>query len=126
MNDTRRVSLTGAVILLGLSLAGWGSFVQVLPGPADVPLPLIIGGVALAPIIVALIEMLKALGVPVKYAPWINGLLSLVGYGAVMFLTLKPEYTSVAMWVLGGLIVFLTAAGFYDRAKATVRLVQRR
>lgn len=97
-----------------------------LPLPEVVPLPLVIGGVVLTPIIVALVEMAKALGLDVKYAPYLNGVLSLVGYGAVVLITLEPQYTSLVMYILGAFIVFLMAAGFYDRGQATLRAVRKR
>lgn len=93
--------------------------------PPAVPMPLVVGGLALPPIIVAVVELAKRLGMPTKYAPYLNGLLSLLGYGAVILTQLKPETTSLVTYVLGGLVVFLMGAGIYDRAQATVGLVKR-
>ena len=81
---------------------------------------LTIGAIALIPIIVAIIEALKAAGVPVKYAPWLNAVLSVLGYALVVFVQTYPVYEQPVVLALNVLIIFLGAAGFYDTAKRTV------
>jgi len=81
---------------------------------------LYIGTFALAPIIVALIQVAKHFGMPVKYAPWLNMGLAIVGFVIVAAIAQYPEFQAP---VVSGLIVlttFLAAAGFYDRGQAIV------
>ncbi len=82
------------------------------------PVELQIGAIALAPIIVGLVEVAKALGLDVKYAPWATGLLSLVAYGAVVLVEQRPDLLQPLLYALNALIVFLVATGFYNRAQA--------
>ena len=74
----------------------------------------------LVPIIVALIQAIKAAGVPSKYAPWLNAVFSVAGYALMIWITAQPEYLQGVTIALNGLMVFLAAAGFYDRAEATL------
>ena len=82
---------------------------------------LVIESLLLAPIIVALIQAVRMLGVPTKYAPWLNAVFSVAGYVLMIFITGQPEYLQAATIGLNGLMVFLAAAGFYDRAEATLK-----
>jgi hypothetical protein len=84
------------------------------------PPELHLDGLLLVPVIVAIIEALKALGVPTKYTPWINAVLSVVFYILLIFVTAHPDYLTAATIGINGLMVFLAAAGFYDRAQATL------
>ena len=83
---------------------------------------LIIGGIALAPIIVALVEVAKKyLGLPSNYAPLANAALSALAYVGMTVLGYYPGYTD---WVVVGLTVltvFLSAAGFYTTAKHVLK-----
>ncbi len=74
----------------------------------------------LVPIIVALIQAVRAAGMPAKYAPWLNAAFSVAGYALMIFVTAQPEYLQGINIALNGLMVFLAAAGFYDRAEATL------
>lgn len=85
------------------------------------PVELQIGAVALAPIIVGLVEVAKALGLDVKYAPWLTGVLSLVAYGGVVAVQQKPDLLQPMIYALNGLIIFLVATGFYNRAQAALQ-----
>jgi len=110
-----RFFLVLLLVLLLLLLMVGSALAQ--EGEGDLPSPdeLIIEGIVLVPIIVAIIEVAKKLGLPTEYAPWLNGLLSLVGYG-LMFLVLKlPETAEPVTLGLNFLITFLGAAGFYNR-----------
>ena len=82
------------------------------------PVELQIGAIALAPIIVGLVEVAKALGLNVKYAPWATGLLALVGYAAVVLVEQRPDLLQPMVYALNAIIVFLVATGFYNRAQA--------
>ena len=74
----------------------------------------------LVPIIVGVIQAVKAAGMPAKYAPWLNAVFSVAFYALMIFVTAQPEYLQGVNIVLNGLMVFLAAAGFYDRAEATL------
>lgn len=80
-----------------------------------------IGLVALPPLIVAVVELVKQLGLPSKYAPWLNGILTVIGYVLVRWGERQPELVPQIESVLIGIVVFLTAAGLYDRGQATVK-----
>jgi hypothetical protein len=100
------------------------------PAPqAEPPLPvpdLQLGTIALAPIIVALVGIARALGMPTKYAPWLNGALALVGYGLIIVAQLAPAALDPVTYLLNALIIFLSAAGFYDRVQKTLRAASGR
>lgn len=80
---------------------------------------IIIGGVAVAPLIVALIEVLKNhYGLDIKYAPALCGILSIVAYVvSAIIIPAYPEVSRYAQWVVGALVVFLTATGAYKVSK---------
>jgi hypothetical protein len=86
-------------------------------------LELQIGAIALAPVIVALLEVFKVLGLPVKYAPWISGALSVLGYALVIVIQRDPSLLEPIGYVLNALVIFLVATGFYNRAQATVKSI---
>ncbi len=85
------------------------------------PIELQIGAVALAPIIVGLVEVAKALGLDVKYAPWLTGLLSLVAYAGVVAVQQRPELLQPMIYALNALIIFLVSTGFYNRAHSVTK-----
>ena len=77
---------------------------------------LMLGGVALMPIIVAVVELFKKFGLPTSWCPWITALLSALCYGLVVWLGTKPEYLATVQTGLTILVIFLGATGFYNRA----------
>lgn len=79
-----------------------------------------IGGVLLVPIIVAVIEACKKAGMPTTYAPWVNAGLSVVGFLAMTFVNANPVWEQPVVMVLTMIMIFLSAAGFYDVAKRTI------
>ena len=85
-------------------------------------MPTEIGGVLIGPIVAALIELLKAVGLPVKYAPWANIALSAVFWFLAQAYGYLPEYGTWIVAVLQVVIVILTAAGFYQEAVKRVAL----
>jgi hypothetical protein len=85
------------------------------------PVELQIGAIALAPIIVGLVEVAKALGLDVKYAPWLTGGLALLAYAAVVAVQQRPELLQPMVYALNALIIFLVSTGFYNRAQAALR-----
>ena len=81
---------------------------------------LAIGGIALAGIIVGIIQMAKGLGLPTKYAPWLNGSLSVLFYALVILVAQRPDLLQPVTLGLNAVVIFLVAAGFYDRAQAVL------
>src|SRR5512136_3056445 len=85
------------------------------------PVELQIGAIALAPVIVGLVEVAKAFGMDVKYAPWLTGVLSLIAYGGVVAVQQMPELLQPLTYALNALIIFLVSTGSYNRAQAALR-----
>lgn len=83
-----------------------------------------IGSILLVPVIVAIIEVAKRLGMPVEYAPWANGALSVLAYGAVVLVAQRPDLLQPLTYALTAIVIFLSAAGFYDTAKRTITFGQ--
>jgi len=79
---------------------------------------LAIGGIALAGVIVAIIQVAKRLGLPSHLAPWLNGGLSVLFYALVVVVAQKPDLLQPVTLGLNALVIFLAAAGFYDRGQA--------
>ena len=77
-----------------------------------------LAGVLLAPVVVALVGVAKKLGMPVKYAPWLNGGLSVLFYGLMVLAQLVPGSIEPMTYGVNALVIFLAAAGFYDRYQA--------
>lgn len=117
MKRVKILILAALIILALLSVVGWGPMPQGVPAPDK----LVIGTIALAPIIVALVEVAKKAGMPTQYAPWLNGGLAFVGYGLMVLILKMPEAAEPVTYGLNFLIVFLMNAGLYDRAQATFR-----
>lgn len=82
---------------------------------------LMVDGILLAPIVVALIELFKRLGMPLEYALWANGALSLLGYGLVVLIVQQPELVEPVKIGLNALVVFLVGAGLYSSVKYALR-----
>ncbi len=80
-----------------------------------------IGSIAVAPLIVALIEVAKGFGFPTKYAPWLNAVLTVAAYAAMLYLQANPQFEQPAIVALNMLATFLSAAGLYDIGKQLVR-----
>ena len=86
---------------------------------------LTIGTVALIPIIVGVIEAFKRAGLPTSWAPWINAVLTVIGYIVVLSLEKYPEYEPIAVMGLTMLGIFLAAGGFYEVVSRTVAIVKK-
>lgn len=80
-----------------------------------------IGSIAAMPIIVALIELAKALGLPTKYAPWLNAVLACLAYGVGLLVQAHPDWETAVTIALNMIITFLGAAGLYDIGKNIVK-----
>lgn len=76
-----------------------------------------IGSIAVAPLIVALIECAKAVGFPARYAPWLNAVLTTIAYGVMLWLQVNPQFEQPITVALNLLLTFLVAAGIYDIGK---------
>jgi hypothetical protein len=74
------------------------------------------GGLALAPIILLIIEGLKRAGMPASFAPIANMWLSAIFQAAVFVLATEyPTAESATLAAVQSLALFLTTAGLYDR-----------
>lgn len=88
------------------------------------PLPDQIGSVIIGPLVAAIVEALKAVGMPVSYAPWANTALAVVFWFIAQAFDVLPEYQTWIVAVLQILVIILTAAGFYE--EAVKRVVKQR
>jgi uncharacterized membrane protein YiaA len=78
---------------------------------------------AIAPVIVAIIALLKRAGLPVQYAVWANVVLALLFVGLIYLTGIYPGIQTPMTTGLNVLVMILTAAGFYDVQKnATERI----
>lgn len=79
------------------------------------PIELAVGGIALLPIIVGLVELAKRYGnLSSEHAPLLNGALTTAGYALMFFVMKNPTYEEIVVGVLGGVMTFLAGAGFYE------------
>lgn len=74
-----------------------------------------IGTVAIVPLVVALVEAAKALGMNVKYAPILDGVLSVGGYAGALYIQSHPEYLPTVETGLVMATIFLASTGLYNR-----------
>lgn len=86
---------------------------------------LTINGIALLPIIVAVVELAKRLGLKTDYAPWLTGVLSVLGYVLVQGVKVYPEYTNYVVMVLTAVLVFLSSTGLYTVGKNVIQSFRR-
>jgi uncharacterized membrane protein YccF (DUF307 family) len=86
---------------------------------------LMLGTVALAPVIAALVQLFKALGVPKEYAPWFNAALSVLAYALIVAVERDPMLAEPVNVLLNALVIFLSAAGFYETTRHVVKVVRR-
>lgn len=83
-----------------------------------------IGGVLIGPLIAAIIEVFKALGLPVKYAGLLNAVLSVIFWGVALAFNLIPGLQPWIVVILQVIVTILTAAGFYE--EVIKRITKRR
>lgn len=82
---------------------------------------LYLGTVALAPVIAGLVEAAKAAGLPSKFAPVLNAVLTVIAYYLVsVYLVDHPEGVQIAALALNCLVIFLSAAGLYTTVNFAV------
>lgn len=82
---------------------------------------IMIGGIALAPLVVGLVALAKKLGLPDEYAPWANGTLAVVAVMASKVMEMYPQYTEYFVVAATAVMVFLSASGIYQFGKTTVQ-----
>jgi hypothetical protein len=78
---------------------------------------LTVGGLALVPVIAALCQAAKSMGLPVKYVPVLNAVLSVLAYALVVLVTQQPDTVPTITVIINGIVVALGAAGLYSTAK---------
>jgi len=79
---------------------------------------ILVGGFAIAPLVVGLVALAKMVGVPVKYAPYLNGGLSTLLYvGAIYLLPMYPAAEPFVNVVVGAVVIFLGSSGIYQFGK---------
>lgn len=78
---------------------------------------LYLGSIALMPVVVGIIEALKRVGLPSKYAPLANLLLSTAAYVVVTIAAGDPVFAKGAMTAVEILIILLGSWGFYEGQK---------
>lgn len=79
---------------------------------------LTIGAIALAPVIAAIVEGAKRIGLPSRFAPLLNAILSVIAYLVVsIYVVSHPESVQLATIIVNSLVIFLGAAGVYTTAK---------
>jgi len=81
-----------------------------------------IGGIVLVPIIVAIVEGAKKLGLPKIYWPWLNAFLAVAFFALMTVVTQQPELLNAVTIGLNGLVIFLASAGLFDRSQKTLNL----
>ena len=79
---------------------------------------------AAAPIIVALIALLKRAGLPSQYAPWANVVLSVAFVALVAVTGVYPEIQQPVTTALNIIVAVLTAAGLYTLQKDATTAVR--
>jgi len=82
-------------------------------------------GVPLMVLIVALVQAAKALGMDVKYAPWLTGVLAVLGYGAIQYVEFNPAAAPWVEYAVNSIYLFLSASGLYAVGKFTVERLSR-
>ncbi len=83
---------------------------------------LTVGTIALAPVIVAVVEGAKKLGLAKVYLPWLNAILALVFFSLMTVVTQRPDLLVPVTIGLNGLVIFLVGAGLYDRVQRPLNL----
>lgn len=83
---------------------------------------LTLNGIVLAPIIVALVEVLKRyLYLDSRYAPVATAILSILAYVAIQFATTDPQFADGFGYILNALIIALSSSGLYSVGKTYLK-----
>ncbi len=79
---------------------------------------IMIGGIAIAPLVVALVALAKKLGLPAEYAPYANGGLAVALWlVATQVVGLNPAVDEVVKVVAAAVVIFLSASGVHQFGK---------
>lgn len=78
-------------------------------------------GLPLMVLVVAVVQAARALGMDVKYAPWLTGVLAALGYGAIQYIEFNPQAAVWVQYVIEALYIFLGASGLYAVGKFTLK-----
>ncbi len=84
-----------------------------------------VGPVVWGPIVAAICELAKRLGLESKWVPLLNAFLSILGIGLLTLVTQKPDTLNVVVMLLQMLIAFLAAAGVYTTVKYAAQQVKQ-
>jgi hypothetical protein len=76
--------------------------------------------IALMPLIVAIVQVAKNLGMPTKWAPLLTGLLAIGGYILSQQVIINPAIAPIVEYWLNVLLVFLGATGIYGIGKWSI------
>ena len=72
------------------------------------------GSLAIAPVIVAIIALLKRAGLPVQYAVWANVVLGIVFVALIYVTGIYPGIQVPVTTALNIVVAVLSSAGFYN------------
>ena len=79
---------------------------------------IMIGGIAIAPLVVALVALAKKIGLPDEYAPYANGGLAVVLWlVATQVVGMNPVVDEVVKVVAAAVVIFLSASGVHQFGK---------
>ena len=78
-------------------------------------------GITLAPVILALVQLLKLWGLPSRAAPWAAFILSVFGVWLVEYIALGPGNVEFVEWAFTMLVSFLASMGLYDGGKWAIK-----
>lgn len=87
-------------------------------------LELKIGDVLLLPLIMAIVEGAKTVGMPVEWARWLTGLLAVLFYGLMMVYNAMPEYQTYITALITVIGLFLGTTGLYTFTKSAMQRVK--
>lgn len=80
----------------------------------------ITGAVAVVPIILAIIQALKMIGMPNKYSP-----IASIGLGVIVGFIFRHETADLSQTILAGVTYGLSASGLYSGIKHTSNNIQK-
>ena len=72
-----------------------------------------VGDIVLLPLIVAIVEGAKEVGLPTKWARLLTGLLCVGGYALMLLVQAYPEYAQYVTMVLTAGSLFFASTGLY-------------
>jgi len=83
------------------------------------------GSVAIGPVIVALIAILKRLGLPAQFAVWANVVLALVFVALIYITGIYPGIQVPMTTAINVIVMILAAAGVYDVQQNITRSIRQ-